>query len=377
MPKNRYDSDSDNYDECYKKNKRDKKDKREKCDKDNEKCKCNDECSNNINCLRGPQGPPGCQGIQGPRGERGDSGPRGERGLQGLQGPQGPKGETGLRGERGPMGLQGPKGDRGDQGIQGPVGPRGERGIQGMSGAMGPRGYDGAIGPKGEQGIQGEQGPMGCRGNDGPQGCPGLNGKDGEKGERGDKGETGETGATGPMGLMGPKGDAGENVSLNSIFLYSNKKQVVNDVQFYQNLVFENQANGPGINDWSFITDTNNEISEFETLIAGWYLINYRVIADFGQNITNQNMKASVVLTLNNNEISGTMTMVDEEAKEAVCINNNVLVQLAANDKLEILFWGSDLQINVGTNGNNIGKLPNSNNKPTEATVTMTITRIA
>lgn len=374
MPKNRYDSDSDGYDECYKKN---KKEKKERCEKDKEKCKCNNECSNNINCLRGPPGPPGQQGIQGSRGERGDPGPRGERGLQGLQGPQGPKGDQGLRGERGPMGLQGPKGDRGEQGIQGPTGGRGERGPQGMPGPMGPRGYDGAPGPKGEQGVQGETGQQGCRGNDGPMGPPGCNGKDGEKGDRGDKGETGEVGPVGPTGPIGPKGDSGENVSLNSIFLYSNKKQVVNDVQFYQNIVFENPVNGPGINDWSLLTNANNEIIELEALVAGWYLVNYRVIADFGENPNNQDMKASVVLTLNNNEVSGSMTLVEDEANEALGINNSLLVQLAANDKLEILFWGSDVQINVGTNGNNIGKLPNSNNKPTEASATITITRVA
>jgi hypothetical protein len=375
MPKTKYESDSESScDEYY------KKDKKEKKCKDKEKKKCDCECSNNINCLRGPPGPSGSQGLVGPRGERGDVGPRGERGLQGIQGPQGQKGEQGMRGERGPIGLTGPTGPKGDQGIQGIVGPRGERGLIGPVGPMGPRGYDGQPGSVGPQGHQGEQGIQGCRGNDGQQGPPGRDGNDGEKGERGDKGETGDQGIQGIGGPVGPKGDQGDTASMHSIFLYSKKKQTVNDTTEYQNLVFENQANGPGLNEWSILTDPNNEINAVEALVAGWYLVNYRVATDFGQVTPQQGQKlfASSVLTVNTTEVDGSMTIIQsEDGKNVMVLSNSVLVQLDANDKLEILFWGSENQINVGINGNNIGKLPNSNNKPSEATVTVTITRVA
>jgi hypothetical protein len=376
MPKTRYESESNSSscDEYYKKDKKEKKEK--KC-KDKKQCDC--EGSNNVNCLRGPSGPPGNQGIQGPRGERGDIGSRGERGLQGIQGPMGPKGESGSRGERGPMGLQGQIGPKGDQGIQGPMGSRGERGLVGPVGAMGPRGYDGSSGPKGDQGIQGEQGIPGCRGNDGPAGVPGLNGQDGEKGGRGDKGETGEQGIPGIQGPIGLRGEKGDTASMNSIFLYSNRKQAVNDTILYQPLIFENQINGPGVNEWSAITNPNNEINAFEALVAGWYLVNYRVNTDFGQSTQqNQSLTASSVLTLNDTEVNGSMAIVQsEDGKNVFVLSNSLLVQLDANDKLSLLFWGSDVKINVGINGNNIGKLSNTNNKPNEATITITITRIA
>jgi hypothetical protein len=379
MPKDKYgcDSDSDSsYDNYYEDScKKKKKDKKEKC-KDKNKADC--ECSNNINCLRGPPGPPGPMGIQGPRGERGDPGPRGERGLQGLQGPQGQKGEVGSRGERGPIGLQGIQGPKGDQGIQGPVGPRGERGLPGPVGPMGPRGYDGAAGPQGPQGLQGEQGPMGCRGNDGQQGPSGLNGQDGEKGERGDKGEMGEMGPVGPMGPIGPKGDKGETVSMNSLYMHSNKKQVFNDNQFYRNVVFENQPVGPGINDWSILTDTNNEINEIEVLIGGWYYIKYDISVDFGQGQGNvQEKKSSSVITKNGTEIVGSCKITDGDNNDTVVISNNIIVELNQNDRLALLFWCSDNQINIGSNGNNIGKLPNTNIKPSETTVSVSIIRVA
>jgi hypothetical protein len=395
MPKNHYDSDSDNYDDCHKKSKKEKKHKKYK-----DECNCGEECTiakgekgerGDKGCKgdkgdkgdRGERGSKGDKGDKGDKGNKGDVGEKGERGDKGERGERGEKGEKGDRGEKGEKGDRGMKGERGEKGEHGEKGDKGDKGDQGdkgdkgCKGDKGERGEKGDTGCKGDTGDKGEKGDMGCKGDKGDMGLTGEKGDKGDPGDKGDQGDKGDRGDKGDVGEKGDKGDDGENVSLNSIFVYSTKKQVVNDVQFYQNIVFENQATGPGINDWSFITDSNNEINEFEALIAGWYLINYRVIADFGQNPNNQAMKASVVLLLNNSEISGSMTMVNDEAKEAIGINNSLLVQMGANDKLTILFWGSDVQINVGTNGNNIGKLPNSNNKPTEASATMTITRVA
>ena len=134
---------------------------------------------------------------------------------------------------------------------------------------------------------------------------------------------------------------------------------------------------GPGLNEWSVILNGSNEIYELEALVNGWYLINYDTTIDFGQNGTNGKTRASLTLTINNNEITGSTTITDVEVKDVVNVSKSLLVEVNKNDKISFLFWCSDVQINIGTNGNDIGKLPNTNTKPNETTTSITITRIA
>ncbi|KFD52920.1 hypothetical protein M514_06230 [Trichuris suis] len=130
-------------------------------------------------CPRGPKGLPGEQGEQGVQGFSGLPGPLGSSGKPGAQGPPG---ATGPRGQKGPPGVPGPRGIPGDDIIGG----TGEKGPPGPTGPCGPRGYPGRIGRAYMK--------PGFPGTKGPKGHPGHPGKRGELGQPGDPGPSGEPG---------------------------------------------------------------------------------------------------------------------------------------------------------------------------------------
>ena len=152
---------------------------------------------------RGPQGPQGVRGVQG---VRGDIGPQGDPGRQGP---------PGVKGNPGPPGPIGPPGPLGMKGDIGPMGPPGHAGPEGPMGLQGPMGPEGPIGPQGPEGEQGGQGPIGLRGCQGPQG------------------EQGPPGIPGPIGDMGPPGPTGTSESINTIFVSTDKFQVLNSKHLY------------------------------------------------------------------------------------------------------------------------------------------------
>lgn len=101
----------------------------------------------------------------GPQGTQGTTGSTGAQGAQGVLGAQGTQGTIGAQGS---LGTQGSTGTQGTQGVQGFDGARGLQGTQGATGVQGTQGVQGVQGTFGSQGIQGTLGTQGTQGTIGP-----------------------------------------------------------------------------------------------------------------------------------------------------------------------------------------------------------------
>jgi hypothetical protein len=84
----------------------------------------------------------------------------------------------------------------------------------------------------------------------------------------------------------------------------------------------------------------------------------------------------ATVLTKNGIEIPGSATLVEApESNHIYTISNTVLVNLALNDRISLLFWAGDIGTHIGDPSQLTGKLPNGNNVK-EATASIVFTKL-
>jgi hypothetical protein len=281
------------------------------------------------------------------------------------------------------------------------------RGPTGSIGHTGPTGPSfsgtGLIGPTG---LNGQTGPTGSTGFTGPTGSTGFTGAFGPTGHTGAFGPTGFTGPTGPSGLngeIGATGPAGQNAAIASTFIYSllsqpNQGPTGSTGPQFNLVSFECGATGlpigPTGNGWSFVGPTGSFTAistPNDPSYSGYYLITYKIDIRTQGNVSADSTRAATVLTLNGNEIIGSVSSaLAPDTNHAYSISNTILTFYTGGQELSLYWWAQYFTgntpitttisgISLGPNQTNntwiVGKLPNGN-IPSEASASLVITRL-
>jgi hypothetical protein len=171
--------------------------------------------------------------------------------------------------------------------------------------------------------------------------------------------------------LIGLISNKSNNAFINSLFLWSNTVQTINNVLQFQNIFFENIPININ-NEWTFIKDDNLT----KSLICnsnGWYSITYII------NISNNSSFISnfaSLLTKNNISIDGSTSIIElTHLNNIYSITRNISTFIKKDDIINLMFWSSDTNIKIGNNIIQLDSLPNDY-KIIDTTVSLSINKI-
>jgi hypothetical protein len=152
---------------------------------------------------------------------------------------------------------------------------------------------------------------------------------------------------------------------------------LINPTKF-QYVTFENPLVGPPSNGWT--TGTEAGYTSPTTFIApstGYYKIDYKV--DVNADGLNGNNVAAISTTLicNGAEINGSVSLGQiSKDKGGFVLTASVIVSLATNDRISLLFWSNDTDAKIGEPALITGLLPGGA-VPVETTASISFIKIA
>ena len=235
------------------------------------------------------------------------------------------------------------------QGIQGPTGPQGPIGPQGIQGQIGYQGPQGFQGFNGSNGATGSQGPQGQIGSQGVQGAIGPQGVQGSQGNQGIQGPYGSTGAGGALGYYGSFYDTTTQTTATSSFALpmfinstAESNGITNDAG--TGMVFQ----FPGTYNIQFSAQLYRTNSGTDTIDI-WFRKN-------GVDIPNTNSQVA---------------MSGGPSSDPVIASWNYIVSLNANDKIQLMWSGTDNHIQIIATGTQSGP-----NRPASPSVIMTAQQV-
>jgi hypothetical protein len=185
-------------------------------------------------------------------------------------------------------------------------------------------------------------------------------------------------------GAAGPTGEPGSNASINSVFVWSSQEQSLKNITQFQLVTFNKPQVGPTGSAWtSTIESGYTSPTTFKCPKSGWYLLTYKLDIRSGQiNAPTDRTNSASVLLRNNIELAGSTSMTEAPGDRHIyATSNTILCQLAANDLIQLAFWGSDMDAHIGEPSllttTYKPTLPGTTIVPSEATASIVFSRIS